>query len=560
MGFGVPAGLGVQAATGRRPLVLLGDGAFQMTGWELGNCRRYGWDPIVLVFNNRSGCARCWPRTWARWRLRSDCAPAQSAVTGARAASNNTWGLTRRHGLGSVATSLTTRSSKPMTDAANRQAIALFRYGLIADLLQQPAGSRGLYERLRLKAAADYTIPGSSRTRVAAETLRHWIKDYRRGGFEALYPKGRADRGRSRALPQAVADALVSAKEEQPQLSIAQLIAAVADSLPEAGVQPAPSTVHRLLARAGLMDKTARQGDSGADRRRFAFAEPGQLWMSDVMHGPTVGIPGTRQRRKAYLIAFLDDATRVVPYCAFCLSENTAAFLPVFKQALQRRGIPQRLYVDNGANYRSQQLALVCAKLGVALIHARPYQPQGKGKQERWFRTVRAQLLTTLGEADTDSLDSLNRRLWAWVEAEYHHSPHRGLEGMTPLDRWAMSPTAPRLPGQLDLEALFLFEAKRRVQRDRTVSLAGTLFEVDAALMGQTVTLRYDPSVPAARGIEVWHEGRFIERARPLDAYANCFVRRNRPTQGIEADTPAATPRASGIALRDLRPLGKEPR
>ncbi len=237
-----------------------------------------------------------------------------------------------------------------------------------------------------------------------------------------------------------------------------------------------------------------------------------------------------------------------------------ALFLPVFKQALQRRGTPQRLYVDNGANYRSQQLALVCAKLGVALIHARPYQPQGKGKQERWFRTVRAQLLATLTEADTASLDALNRRLWAWVEAEYHHNPHRGLDGMTPLDRWAMSESPPRLPGGLDLDALFLFEAKRRVQRDRTVSLSGTLYEVDAALVGQTVTLRYDPSVPPARGIEVWHEGRLIERARPLDAYANCFVRRNRPTQGIEVDTPAATPRASGIALRDLRPGGKEQR
>jgi len=452
-----------------------------------------------------------------------------------------------------------------MTDATDRQATALFRYGLIADVLQLPVGSRGLYERLRQKAAADYVIPGSSRTRVAAETLRHWVKAYRHGGFEALYPKGRADRGRSRALPQALADALVSAKEEQPHLSIPQLIAAVGDSVPdsmrEAGVQPAASTVHRLLARAGLMHKAAvGDGASGTDRRRFAFAEPGQLWMSDVMHGPSVGMAGTRQRRKTYLIAFLDDATRVVPYCAFCLSENTAAFLPVFKQALLRRGIPQRLYVDNGANYRSQQLALVCAKLGVALIHARPYQPQGKGKQERWFRTVRAQLLATLTEADTASLEALNRRLWAWVEAEYHHSPHRGLEGVTPLDRWAMSEAAPKLPVGLDLDALFLFEAKRRVQRDRTVSLSGALFEVDAALVGETVMLRYDPSAPAARGIEVWHEGRFVERARPLDAYANCFVRRNRPTQGIEVDTPAATPRASGIALRDLRPLGKEPR
>jgi hypothetical protein len=190
----------------------------------------------------------------------------------------------------------------------------------------------------------------------------------------------------------------------------------------------------------------------------------------------------------------------------------------------------------------------------VALIHARPYQPQSKGKQERWFRTVRSQLLPSLSAADTESLDSLNRRLWAWVESEYHHSPHRGLDGQTPLDRWAMSEQPPRLPDpQLDLDALFLFESKRRVQRDRTVSLGGTLYEVDAALVGQTVTLRHDPSVPASRGIEVWYEGRFVERARPLDAYANCFVRRNRPTQGIEADTPAAAPRSTGLALRELR-------
>jgi len=246
------------------------------------------------------------------------------------------------------------------------------------------------------------------------------------------------------------------------------------------------------------------------------------------------------------------------------MSENTAAFLPVFKQALLRRGIPQRLYVDNGANYRSQHLALVCAKLGVALIHARPYQPQGKGKMERWFRTLRAQLISRLTPADTHSLDSLNRRLWAFVESEYHLTPHRGLEDQTPLDRWAMSADQVRLPGpSLDLDALFLFEAKRRVQRDRTVSLNGTLFEADAALVGQIVALRYDPALPASRGIEIWHDGRFVERVRPLDAYANCFVRRNRPTQNLDADAAPVAPRNSRLALRDLRankPDDKEPR
>ena len=119
-----------------------------------------------------------------------------------------------------------------------------------------------------------------------------------------------------------------------------------------------------------------------------------------------------------------------------------------------------------------------------------------KGKQERFFRTVRSQLLPNLSDADTASLQALNRRLWAWVETEYHHHPHRGLDGDTPLDRWAAG-RAPRLPEpDLDLDALFLFEAKRRVQRDHTVSLNGTAFEVDAALVGQTVTQRLRPQHP----------------------------------------------------------------
>ena len=158
-----------------------------------------------------------------------------------------------------------------------------------------------------------------------------------------------------------------------------------------------------------------------------------------------------------------------------------------------------------------------------------------------------------MSAADTESLDTLNRRLWAWVEGEYHQSPHRGLEDQTPLDRWAMSAEQVRLPGPgLDLDALFLFETKRRVQRDRTVSLNGTLFEADAALVGQTVTLRYDPGAPPSRGVELWHEDKFVSRATPLDAYANCFVRRNRPTQNIDPETPAAAPRNTGLALRDL--------
>jgi putative transposase len=232
------------------------------------------------------------------------------------------------------------------SDPDRRHAIALFRYGLIADLVRLQPGSKGLYALLTQKAAGEYTIPGSSRTRVAEETIRDWLKAYRRGGFEALLPKPRADRGQARSLPPEVVDALLDTKEGNPKLSV-QLVIREARQRPEVPADlPLPnSTVHRLLVRHGLMDKP-RGVDTDADRRRFAFAQAGELWMSDVMHGPSV-LVGERTRRKTYLIAFIDDATRVIPYAAFALAENTAAFLPVLKQAILRRGLPQRLYVDN---------------------------------------------------------------------------------------------------------------------------------------------------------------------------------------------------------------------
>lgn len=400
-------------------------------------------------------------------------------------------------------------------DTDRAQAIALFRYGLIAELVHLPPGTKGLAKQLAERAARDYSIPGSTRTQVAAE-------------------------------------ALLSAKEANPQLSV-QLVIREAKQSPDvpAELPLPPSTVHRLLARHGLMSKTPE--DPGErDRRRFAFAQAAEPWMSDVMHGPSV-VVGGRTKRKTCLIAFIDDATRVISHAAFALSENTATFLPVLQQAIEKRGLPQRLYVDNGANYRPQHLALVCAKLSIALIHARPYRPQGKGKIERWFKTVRAQVLTRLRPEDTASLTALNRRLAAWIEGEYHHTPHRGLAGPTPLEQWAQTAEGVRFPEPgLDLQELLLFEAKRKVQEDRTVSLNAVVYEVDAALVGETVTLRFDPNAPAQRPLQVCHQGRLCWLARVVETYANCFVKRERPARTLSADAPAPQPPASALRLRAL--------
>ena len=161
------------------------------------------------------------------------------------------------------------------------------------------------------------------------------------------------------------------------------------------------------------------------------------------------------------------------------------------------------------------------------------------------------QLLPLLGEADLASLDALNRRLWTWVEAEYHHAPHRGLDGQSPFEAWAMRSDEVVLPGpELDLREMFLFEQKRRAARDRTVSLHGVVYEVDAALVGETVTLRFDPLRPGAP-VDVWHGGKKVQTARTLDAYANCFVRRNHETKILEPSRSPDLPEQT-LRLRDL--------
>lgn len=432
-----------------------------------------------------------------------------------------------------------------------QEQVALFRYGIIADFIHLEAGSRGLYAQFKRKAAQQYTIPGSKRTTVAEETIRSWLKRYRKDGFDGLLPKGRSDRGKARRLSQEVQDALLTIREENPEFTVPLVIKKARTSGQVAeDIRLPESTVYKLLVRHGL---TKKQAGSTKDHRRFCYQHGGELFMSDVMHGPAVRTADGR-KRKTYLIAFIDDATRVVPYAAFTHSENTAAFLEVLKQAVLRRGIPMRLFVDNGSAFRSHHLSLVCAKLGITLIHARAYSPESKGKIERWFRTVRQRFLPLLTEKELSSLTAINQALWSYVEMEYHRSPHRML-GETPLDRWAGSAQRVRYPEPgIDLDDLFLFETKRKVQKDRTISLNGQVYEIEAALVGETVTLRYNP---AAQGetIEVCHNGRFVQKAKRVDSYANCFVKRDRPSSTLE-QVESAT--AAGKAAEQA-PLPRHP-
>ena len=192
-------------------------------------------------------------------------------------------------------------------DPKHRQEVALFRYERIADLLRLEPGSKEGGRRLRERAAEECDIPGSRRRRVSASTLRRWVSAYREGGLEALHPRIRCDRGRRRALDAEVAALLVEIKERSPALSVRRIIerARSEGALPST-VKLAPTTVYRLLRGRGLM-RPAPEDQPAQDMRRWCYELAGELWMSDVLHGPKVRDvrKGLSRRRKTYLASFL---------------------------------------------------------------------------------------------------------------------------------------------------------------------------------------------------------------------------------------------------------------
>ncbi len=188
-----------------------------------------------------------------------------------------------------------------------------------------------------------------------------------------------------------------------------------------------PATIYRLFKVHGVMEEDVGQ----VDRRKFEAELPNDCWQADCLHGPKVDADG--RQRKAYLFAFIDDMSRLIPHAEFYLRENIESFLDCLMKALKKRGLPRKLYVDNGPSFRAQHLSHITASLGVALIHSKPYQPEGRGKIERWFKTVRMQFLKMT--PDGLSLDELNKRLSQWVDTEYHNREHSSTK-KTPLKRY----------------------------------------------------------------------------------------------------------------------------
>ena len=395
--------------------------------------------------------------------------------------------------------------------------VAVFRFGVIQDFVNGSKLDYGEQAKLlRKKCRRKWDIPHSHRTSVSRGTIQRWIQIYEESGgaLESLYPKGRSDKGKLRVMDGEACLTLKQMREEMPDATVPFILktmekrGCVSSNLPT-------STVYRFFHNNDLMRPTkARE-----DRRKFEAEHPNDIWQSDVMHGPHLEIDG--KKRKTYLIAFIDDHSRLIVHGGFYTSETTRAFMHAFEQALLKRGLPRKLYVDNGSAFRSRQLKHTTASLGIALWHSRAYKPQGRGKIERFVKTVRSQFLPGF---TGNSLDEINQAFKAWLVSDYNVRKHSAT-GKKPLERFADGIECIRATPD-KLKDHFRKTARRKINRDRTIVLDKHLYEGPVALIGKQVDLLYHEN--EYDRVELRYKQKSYGFLRQVDLHANCRVKRDK--------------------------------
>jgi putative transposase len=414
--------------------------------------------------------------------------------------------------------------------AERARAVGLFRYSLIREAADTRLSTRARGRLVRTIAAREHEGPFGQPVRVSRPTLDRWLRDWRRGGFDALVPSPPRVSPRT---PVEVLDLAVALKREVPERTAAQIAAILRT---HSGWSPDERTLQRHFVRVELT--TRPDGTAPQSFGRFEADAPNQRWTGDALHGPTVS------GRKAILFAFLDDHSRLLTGYRWVRREDTVRLEAALRNGLASRGIPDSVYLDNGAAMSDKQFERACACLGIRLVHSRPGEPAGRGKIEKFFRTVREQFLVEIGSGrELDDMTHLNTLFTAWVETVYHRRQHSET-GQPPLQRWeqgwaAGSDAGPRMPSTAQLREAFLWSEWRTVTKTATVGLHGNKYEVDAVLIGRKVELVFDP-------FDLTHiQVRW--RGRPMGAAVPHIIGRHVHAKARPDDTTAPEPARTGI-------------
>jgi len=403
-------------------------------------------------------------------------------------------------------------------EEARRDEIALFRFSVIGSLVSGEVAFGELNHRMKELSKRIWNIPYSTRRCIGWGTIEEWLYLYRKNGFDGLKPKQRNDRGRSRSIPLDVLKLVARTKQD----NLRRPVSLICSDLYKQGKLKSPylplSTLYRFLGTLNLKQKAVKK-----QQKRYEHRYSNDMWQTDVMHGPAIPHKEGDKPQKTYLFAIIDDASRLIVGADFYSSEKLIHLKTALRQAICQYNIPRKLFVDNGRIYKAYELEVACAKLNTHLIYGTPYHAQGRGKIERFHKTLRDRFLT--GLRDVRSLLELNQALHAWVADEYNRRPHIGIDNETPLDKYLrLCTNIRRLPPQLSLEELFYHQEKRQVAKDSTFRINNILYEAPEHLIGMKIDVLYD-SDDMERVIIQYH-GKSEGICKPIDYLANAKIKR----------------------------------
>ena len=395
--------------------------------------------------------------------------------------------------------------------------VAQFRFALIAPVIQDlfpDATKTAYYKRV---TENPLKLPDGTTKEYDYKTVEKWVSQYRLGGIDALMPRERSDKGTSRALPDTAIEEIYRLKEAFPRLNATQIHQKlIADSFIPASVSV--DAVQRFIKHNDL--KSARNPNV-RDRKAFEEDMFGKMWQADTCYLPHITEDG--QCRRVYCVMIIDDHSRLLVGGELFYNDNAANFQKVLKDAIATYGIPDKLYVDNGGPYCNEQLSLICGSVGTVLLHTRVRDGASKAKVERHFRTLKERWLYTLDVASISSLAEFNSLLKDYMRS-YNTTFHTGID-CTPFSRYQDTKSHSRTPQSREwLEECFLNRIARKVNKDSTVSIDKTSFDVPMQFISMKVDIRYQPSDMDTAFI--LYEGMHFPLLR-TDKNANCHTKRN---------------------------------
>lgn len=391
--------------------------------------------------------------------------------------------------------------------------IGLLRHKIISPVLME--NGRNQMEYFRRMEGQEFYVPGIGHKKFKATTMKGWLNKYRKYGFKALTPKKRADSGIYRKLTPEVVAQIKSFREKNIDLPTTLFYDLCIEKNILASKMVCYATFARFIKKEGLTRKRV-----SVPRKKYEMDHFGELWTLDFCHGPLVLVPNGKRKRKAILLAIVDDHSRYIVGAKFSFFENTMALEEVFKEAVLAFGFPGRIYVDNGSAFSSKYLEKVCANSQVGLVHSKPYDSPSRGKIERFFRTVRDRFLIKYKNRDNLTLEELDDAFVVWLRDDYHFKKHSSIKAR-PYDRYQQSiENFPlRRASREEIDIYFLVSIQRTVRKDSTVAYGGIFYEVPANYIGQRVELRHEQGDKTM--VYLYENDIRICEIKPVDSRAN---------------------------------------